>query len=229
MKTLIRILIVLPLLTLGGCYTQIAFRDYSPKDSRYESDKDEYAYAYEDQADSTNYDDNSYDNLYQNSYSSSYRRFLGSYYPSLGFSFGLGYDPYYYSLFGWNNPYWYLRYNSIWNNGYYGYNYGYPYYWNNYNSNWNNYAGSIIKYRNNVSTRTRDNDGQRGRGGSGGSNPGRTSTDYTTRDRTDRANEVDLGRVRVSRDANNTNNGTRVSSPKNNNPSTRNGLSLIQI
>ncbi|MFA5805666.1 MAG: hypothetical protein WC879_13595 [Melioribacteraceae bacterium] len=219
MKTLIRLLIVLPLLTLGGCYTQIAFRDYSPKDSRYESQEDEYAY--EDQADSNYYNENDYDYRYQDSYVPGYRRFLGSYYPSLGFSYGLGYNSYYYSLFGWDSPYWYWRYNSIWNYGYYGYNYGYPYYWNNYNSHWNNYAGSNVKYRNNVNTRTRDNDGQRGRGVIGGSDRGRTGTNYSTRDRTDRANDVDLSRVRVSRDANNRNDGTRVSSPRNDNPSKR--------
>ena len=148
MKTLIRLLIVLPFLTLGGCYTQIAFRDYSPKDSRYESEEDEYAY--EDQADSNYYDDNSYDNYYQGSYFPSYRRYLWNYYPSNHFSFGLGYYPYYYSLFvgviligiGDIIPFGIMDITG---------NYGYHYWGNNY-SNWNNYTGSIVKYRNNVNT-----------------------------------------------------------------------------
>ena len=66
------------------------------------------------------------------------------------FLFGLGYYPYYYSLWL-GNPYWYWRYNSIWNYGYYGITMVTILWGNNY-SNWNNYTGSIVKYRNNVNT-----------------------------------------------------------------------------
>jgi hypothetical protein len=203
MKTLLKIIIVITLFSLGGCYTQIALRDTSYKDRDYREEVDEYAY--EDQADTT-YTENEYE--YDNYYNS-YRRYLWSYYPSFGFGFGYSYYPEYYSLFGWRNPFWYWGYDPWYWWGYYPwrYNYGNDWYWNGgYHFPGITNPGNV-KYRD-IYARSRENDGQRGRNlggrfGSGGDR-GRTNPTISNAERSRTPREVDLGRARVSRDGSRT-------------------------
>ncbi len=224
MKTIIRLLVILPLLSLGGCYTQFALRDYDRGNQQDDQNVDQYAYEDQDQqADSTdNYVDNQnypYDNdYYYNNFG--YRRYLYDYYPSLAFSMGWGYgfdllnrDHFFYGLYGQDYYGGYPGYYWPW---YYG-NYGYssPYY-NNYNPYWyDNNSQGIYKYRTYSALRTRNNDGERGTAGRyrdlSGGDRSRSSSGYVRPGtNNDRAQDVDLGKSRVSRGTDTKSDGTRV-------------------
>lgn len=105
MKTIKLLMALLPLLSFGGCYTQLALR--SPDSRDYEEDR--YAYQnYDDtvdvEEDSLMYQDDQYYDYrdYRN-----YRRFYLGYYPDSRFYFGLDYyyNPFWYS-YGYYRP-WY--------------------------------------------------------------------------------------------------------------------------
>lgn len=208
MKTLIKILILIPLLSLGGCYTQLALRDSGDRD--YEDE-----YVYQEEADSlgeeTYYDDDFPIN----------RRYYWGYHPSVEFYFGIGryYDPFWWDWYCCTpGYYWPWSYYSPW------YNYSRYNYWSYYNPWYYNYGNnfyyqSTYKYRN-VYTRLRDNDGGRGTAGTirdlRGS--GTRSSIYTTRDRDNRGTDVDLSRTSVSRNRDNSKGNSTLSknSPKTN-------------
>lgn len=216
MKTIIRLLVILPLLSLGGCYTQFALRDYDHRSKQDDQNVDQYAYEDQnEQADSTdNYEDD-YD-----SYNYGYRRYLYDYYPSLAFSMGWGYgfdllnrDHFFYGLYGQGYYGGYPGYYWPWYYGYYGYNY--PYY-NHYYPYWyDNNSQGIYKYRTYSALRTRNNDGERGTGGryrdviSG--DRSRSSNGYVRPGANDKPQDVNLGRSRVSRGSDTKSDGTRVS------------------
>lgn len=196
MKTIIRLLLFLPLLWLSGCYTQFALQSRHSKEYTYEDEvnydaADSSAYAYDD---STGYDDSYYNNL-------GYRRFLFGYYPSFYFGVSSEYFP-------WMDPY-YNYYNyGYWNSGYYmspGYYYPWGYFgphsygefpW--YYGGNGGYVYDHSKYRGYVKSRARDNDFERGGRamqprdyGSG------TRSSSIRRERGDRGLDVDLQRARV--------------------------------
>jgi hypothetical protein len=224
MKTIIRLLVTLPLLSLGGCYTQFALRDYDNRGRQEESKVDQYAYEDQDeQVDSTdNYEENEnypYDD--SDSYNSGYRRYLYDYYPSLAFSMGWGWgfdmlnrDHFFYGLY---DQGYYGNYPGYYWPWYYGnYGYYYPYYNNYYPYGYNNYSQGINKYRTYSALRTRGNDGERGTGGRYrdvvGGDRSRSSDGYVKPTGSERPQDVDLGRSRVSRGNDNTkSDGTRVS------------------
>lgn len=229
MKTLIKLLAVVPLLWLGGCYTQIAVRNtgygnggYTNGDGQYsQNDLNQDSTGYYNQDSTGYYDQNNYDyNYYNDGSYSGYRRFLWGYYPSYGFNLGYYYDPFGYDGYGYS-PYYY------WGQGYYWSNYYYPNsLWGYYNNYWGNYMPyTNYKYRSYTALRPRGNEGDRGsatryRNSGGGGRSSAAGVGYPTRDRNANTGlNVDLNNVRVSREANPGNNsGSRLSkeTPRNN-------------
>ena len=222
MKLLTRLIVILPLLTLGGCYTQIALRDTGYRDHPVVSEDNKYANedAY---TDSTgNYESENYDST--GNYYPSYRRYYGGYYPPYSLYMGFGYDPFWYDWYGYN--YMMPGYYSPWSWYYSPYHF-YPYYYGGYQYWGNGYSSPIYKYRSSAIARLRDNSGDRGStirgGGYSGESGARSSGSYSTPSRGDRSTDVDLGKVRVSRDGSNST-GTAVlkGSPNTNNTAGKN-------
>lgn len=219
MKTLVKLLAVVPLLWLGGCYTQVALRDSGYGYQSYESEnyQPQDSTGYYEQGDSSN---NYNDYYYDNGYPGYNRRFFWGYYPSYGFNLGYYYDPFWYDWYGYS-PYYY------WGGGYYGY---YPYTLGGYyGSYWGNYMPyTYYKYRSYTASRPRGNEGDRGSTAryrnSGGGRGSTVEGGYPTRGRnTNTGLNVDLGNVRASRDANTgTNSGARVSKGTPNSTGSRN-------
>lgn len=193
MKLAIKILSLILLLNLGGCYTQLALRDYKNKD--YEEE-----YTYEDQDDTTYSEDKKEVNIYNyyfDGFYPNYRRYYWGYYP--GWSITIG--AYYYDPFWWDfyypyyYPWWYYPYSyNYW--AYTDYWYYKPYYWYYSHSK----PGGIYKYRETY-TRLRNLNGGRSietreRGNS--YKTGRTRV--MERNSSDRTIDVDLSRTSVSRD-----------------------------
>lgn len=212
MKKIKLLIVLIPLLSLTGCYTQLALR--SPESRDYREDR----YAYRDYNDTLAVEEDSLaylDDQYYYDQDRNYRRFYMGYYPSSRFYFSIGtyYDPFwsdwyccdyrYYSP--WYNspwyPYYYPRYyyGNYWYNSF-GWNswyWRYPYYWN-YGNGYYNYPGSYTyKYK---PTGLRDT-GERGndRNASLRDRSGSRTNSYTTRDGSVRRDDVDLNRASVSR------------------------------
>ncbi len=197
MKTIIRLLLFLPLVWLSGCYTQFALHSRHTQEYTYEDevnydDADSSAYAYDD---STYYD-------YYNDYNTGYRRFLFGYYPS---SMYLGVTSDLFPWWGSYYPYrsWYWDYDYISSGYYYPWGYygphvynGYPWYYNGSGGYGNGYDHG--KYRGYVKSRSRDNDFERGGRGTPFRDYGSgTRSSSIRRERGDRGLDVDLQKARV--------------------------------
>jgi len=187
MKTLVKILLLIPLLTLGGCYTQLALRDSYDYDDEY---------TYQEQEDTT-YSENRGEvniyNYYYDGFYPRYRRYYWGYYPSWSITIGTYYDPFWWDVYYPYVPWWYYPYPySYW--AYYD-NWYYPNYW---------YYGyshtGVYKYRNTY-TRLRDTDG--GRSGDirnrGDSYRNGRTTIIDSRSGVSKPVDVDLSRTGVSR------------------------------
>ena len=190
MKTLAKILLLIPLLTLGGCYTQLALRnDYDYEDK----------YTYQEQDDTTyNRGEVNIYNYYYDGFYPNYRRYYWGYYPRWSITIGTYYDPFWWDIYYPYVPWWYYPYSyNYW--AYYDYWY-YPNYWHYGYSN-----SGVYKYRNTY-TRLRNTDGGRNvdirdRGDSYRS--GRSSI-IDNRTGTTKPADVDLSRTGVSRTRDNT-------------------------
>ena len=168
MRNLTKLVLFLIAISLGGCYTQLAVRDYDHDSGYWNDNREDDSTYYDDSTyaadDSSGYYDrgynDGYDNYYDDPYYGNYRRYYWGYYPSSTFTVGVGswYDPFWYT---WNScylcppDYWYYPwYNRGYWGGYYGgfydpYSYYYPPY----------YYGDHYKYRTKPSTRLRGNSG----------------------------------------------------------------------
>lgn len=201
MKSLIKIIIFLPLIWLGGCYTQFAVHYSHSRDYTYE---DEPNY---DEDDSLAYEERyDYDEYYYNQ-NLGYRRFLLGYYPSSSLILGFGLMPYWYPNYGYSlYPYYYYYDYYLRGGGLYGpysvWYLGHPYYYgiHNYPGKWNNSVGGGVYRTGNLATsRARNNDFERGSSavrtrdytrGSGGSSSVRNNS-------SGRDLDVDLQRARI--------------------------------
>ncbi|MCX7797725.1 MAG: hypothetical protein N2249_03780 [Melioribacter sp.] len=194
MKTIVKFLSLISLFFLGGCYTQLALRDYN---KNYEEE-----YTYYDSREDTAYNEVKKEVNIYNYYGfyPNYRRYYWGYYP--GFSITI--DAYYYDPFWWDfyypyyYPWWYYPYPySYW--VYKEYWYYHPYYWH---YGYKHY-GNIYKYRQTY-THLRNLDGGRNLELREGDNDYRTGRTNIIRGNSfSRPNDVDLSRTGVSRDRNN--------------------------
>ncbi len=201
MKTLTKIFVILPLLFLGGCYTQMYFPVSQSRSNEYEQEDEYYEEDYDSTYNEEAYDDVAINNYYYDDYYSGYRRYLWGYHPSWGFSVRYSYyDPYWWD---WNccSP-WYWGYRPYYYSSYWGYYDPYYYnYWGHYGGGY--YAGTS-KYRNTF-TGLRNNSGERGMPGyrgntrDGSSRNGGNSA--SVRDRGGRNTDVDLNKASVGRSA----------------------------
>lgn len=199
------LIVIIPLITLSGCYTQLALMN--PDSREYQEDR----YAYNDYDDTVYVKDDSSryldDQYYYDNYRN-HRRFYLGYYPSTRFYFSIGsyYDPFWYDWYCCDYRYyspWYYPWYPYYYSGYYygGLGWYNPWYWRN-PYYWNYSPGYIIpsyEYRNRY-TGLRDT-GDRGsyRDASLRDRNGSRSSSYTTRDGSVRRDDVDLNRSSVSR------------------------------
>lgn len=183
MKNLNYLILTILLVSLAGCYTQVATNDgryskkYHERDYEDSYDRNDSAYGDDYRADDTtyyadNYRDGAIINNYYfgDSYRPYYRRYYRGYYPgfsvgiSVGFWDNVWYDPWSYA--GWYDNYWY---DPFYPSYYYNYPYFYPPYYGSYYGGYGHHYGwgnwTTYKYRSNDYSRLRSNDGSRGTSG----------------------------------------------------------------
>ncbi len=147
MKNLLKISAFIPLITLGGCYTQLALKT----DESYYQD----SYSYEDQDDTTYTEERKEVNIYNYYFDGPYyRRYYWGYYPGWYITMGTYFEPFWWDIYYPYVPWWYYPY--VYNYWIYNdYYWHYPHFWY-----YGHYSPGIYKYRN-IYTRLRNTDGGR--------------------------------------------------------------------
>lgn len=240
MKKIKLLIVLIPLFTLSGCYTQLALR--SPESRDYKEDQ----YAYRDYDDTVAVDEDSLaysEDEYYYDQNRNYRRFYMGYYPSSSFYFTIGsyYNPFWYDWYCCDYRFYSPWYSYFYPNYYYGYSglgWYNPWYWR-YPYNWRYgdwYAGNPDNsfVTRNRPTGLRDT-GERGndRTTSIRDRSGSRTSSYTARDASVKRENVDLNRSSVSRSRERIPTNPRVlkevpTSPNSSNPSVRQETSQRQ-